>query len=99
MILDGLRAGWKSGREGIGWSRGGPTTKIHLTADLRCRQVARLTSPGQHDDSPRFIPLMDAIRIVKPSGWCVNRSHFAGPSQPTNRRMNVHTTGALISCR
>jgi transposase len=53
----------KSGREAIGRSRGGLTTKIHLAADLRCRPVARLTSPGQHGDSPRFIPLMDAIRI------------------------------------
>ena len=53
----------KSGREAIGRSRGGLTTKIHLAADLRCRPVARLTSPGQHGDSPRFVPLMDAIRI------------------------------------
>ena len=42
----------KSGREGIGRSRGGLTTRIHLAADLRCRPVARLTSPGQHGDSP-----------------------------------------------
>ena len=55
----------KSGREAIGRSRGGLTTKIHLAADLRCRPVARLTSPGQHGDSPRFISLMDAIRIQR----------------------------------
>ena len=55
----------KSGREAIGRSRGGLTTKIHLAADLRCRPVARLTSPGQHGDSPRFVPLMDAIRIPR----------------------------------
>jgi len=53
----------KPGREGIGRSRGGLTTKIHLAADLRCRPIARLTSCGQHGDSPRFVPLMDAIRI------------------------------------
>jgi transposase len=53
----------KSSREAIGRSRGGLTTKIHLAADLRCRPVARLTSPGQHGDSPQFIPLMDAIAI------------------------------------
>ena len=34
----------KSGREAIGRSRGGLTTKIHLAADLRCRPIARLTS-------------------------------------------------------
>ena len=55
----------KSGREAIGRSRGGLTTKIHLAADLRCRPIARLTSCGQHGDCPRFIPLMDAIRIPR----------------------------------
>ena len=64
----------KSGREAIGRSRGGLTTRIHLAADLRCRPVARLTSPGQHGDSPRFIPLMDAIRIAR-----------RGPGRPRRR--------------
>jgi transposase len=53
------------GREGLGRSRGGLTTKIHLVADRRCRPITRLTSPGQHGDSPRFIPLMDSIRILR----------------------------------
>jgi transposase len=53
----------KSGREAIGRSRGGLTTKIHLAADQRCRPVARLTTPGQHGDCPQFIPLMNAIAI------------------------------------
>ena len=46
-------------------SRGGLTTKIHLAADLRYRPAAGLTSPGQHDDSPYFTPLMDAIRVQR----------------------------------
>jgi transposase len=50
-------------REGLGRSRGGLTTKIHLVADRRCRPIARLTSPGQHGDSPRFISLITAIRV------------------------------------
>jgi hypothetical protein len=52
-------------REGLGKSRGGWTTKIHLIADRRCRPIARLTSAGQHADCPRFIPLMEQIRIVR----------------------------------
>jgi hypothetical protein len=64
----------KSGREAIGRSRGGLTTKIHLAADLRCRPIARLTSCGQHGDSPRFVPLMDAIRIRR-----------RGPGRPRQR--------------
>jgi transposase len=51
------------GREALGRSRGGLGTKIHLVADRRCRPVARLTTPGQHGDSPRFVALMESIRI------------------------------------
>ena len=36
-----------------------------LVADRRCRPIARLTSPGQHADCPRFIPLMESIRILR----------------------------------
>lgn len=51
--------------EALGKSRGGWTTKIHLVADRRCRPIARLISPGQHSDSPRFIPLMEQIRVLR----------------------------------
>jgi transposase len=51
------------GREALGRSRGGLSTKIHMAADRRCRPLARILSPGQHGDCPRFIPLMEAIRI------------------------------------
>ena len=53
----------RPGREGLGRSRGGLSTKIHLAADRRCRPVARILSPGQHGDCPRFIPLLEAVRI------------------------------------
>jgi transposase len=57
------RAG--AGREALGRSRGGLTTKVHLVADRRCRPITRITSPGQHGDCPKFIPLIDQIRIVR----------------------------------
>lgn len=53
------------GWEALGRSRGGLSTKIHLAADRRCRPLARLLSPGQHGDCPRFIPLLQAIRIAR----------------------------------
>jgi hypothetical protein len=55
----------RQGREALGRSRGGLSTKIHLAADRRCRPVARILSPGQHGDCPRFILLMQAIRISR----------------------------------
>jgi transposase len=63
-----------AGHEALGRSRGGLTTKIHMVADRRCRPIARILSPGRHGDSPRFIPLMDQIRIAR-----------CGPGRPRTR--------------
>ena len=57
-----------AGREGLGRSRGGLTTKIHLAADRRCRPLTRILTPGQHGDCPQFIPLLQAIRIGRRGG-------------------------------
>jgi transposase len=43
----------------------GLTTKIHRAAGRRCRPVTQILGPGQHGDCPRFIPLMDQIRILR----------------------------------
>jgi transposase len=55
------------GREALGRSRGGLSTKIHLLADRRCRPLTRLTTPGQHGDCPRFIPLLEQLRVARRS--------------------------------
>jgi transposase len=52
-----------AGREALGRSRGGLSTKIHPVADRRCRPINRLTTPGPLGDSPQFIPLTESIRI------------------------------------
>ncbi|WP_171068979.1 transposase [Actinomadura geliboluensis] len=51
------------GREALGRSRGGLTTRTHLVADRRCRPIARITSPGRHADGPKFVALMESVRI------------------------------------
>ncbi len=48
------------GREALGRSRGGLSTKMHLAADRSCRPVARILSPCQHGECPRFISLLEA---------------------------------------
>ena len=55
----------RPGREALGRSRGGLSTKIHLFADRRCRPVTRILTPGQHGDCPQFIPLLDQVRIAR----------------------------------
>ncbi|MFJ9434732.1 IS5 family transposase [Streptomyces sp. NPDC101490] len=64
----------RDGREALGRSRGGLTSKIHLLADDRCRPLVWLTSPGQRGDSPMFIPLMQALNIAR-----------TGPGRPRTR--------------
>ena len=44
------------GREALGRSRGGLSTKIHLAADRRCRPVTQILTPGQHGDCPIWSP-------------------------------------------
>jgi transposase len=55
----------RPGREALGRSRGGLSTKIHLAADLRCRPVTRILTPGQYGDCPQFIPLLDHVRVAR----------------------------------
>jgi transposase len=55
----------RPGREALGRSRGGLSTKIHLVADRRCRPLTDILTPGQHGDCPRFIPLMGQVRIAR----------------------------------
>ncbi|MEU7135288.1 hypothetical protein [Streptomyces sp. NPDC046261] len=44
---------WHRDDEGIGRSRGGLTTKIHLASDGGCRPLAVLITPGQWGDAPQ----------------------------------------------
>lgn len=50
-------------REGLGRSRGGLTSKIHLAADTGCRVLSQVTSAGQRHDSLGFEPVMTGISI------------------------------------
>lgn len=61
-------------REGLGRSRGGLSTKVHLLADHRCRPLARATTAGQRHDSLAFEALMARLRIER-----------GGPGRPRTR--------------
>ncbi|MFB6560770.1 IS5 family transposase [Streptomyces sp. NPDC056400] len=52
----------------LGRSRGGPTTKIRLAAEGRCRPLAFVLTPGQAGDAPAFTQVMAAIRVTRPKG-------------------------------
>jgi transposase len=59
---------------------------VHLVADGRSRPIARLTSPGQHGDSPAFIPLLGCVRIRR-----------RGPGRPRSRPARVLADKAYSS--
>lgn len=79
LQVNGAKSETKKGkqarnREGLGHSRGGLTTKIHLAADHRCRPLVVITSEGQRHDSLAFETVMGAVRVPR-----------VGPGRPRTR--------------
>lgn len=52
----------------LGRSRGGLTSKVHLSADRRCRPLSYILTPGQAGDSPQFRAVLARIKIRLPVG-------------------------------
>ena len=56
--------------EGLGRSRGGLSTKIHLAFDGRGLPMRILLTAGQVGDNPQLLPLLDGISVARTgSGW------------------------------
>ncbi|WP_234341570.1 IS5 family transposase [Streptomyces sp. NRRL S-1813] len=63
---DGLAA--EPDDHGLGRSRGGLTTKIHLAVDASSHVLAAVITAGQRGDAPVFEQVMERIRIPRPGG-------------------------------
>jgi transposase len=50
---------------GLGRSRGGLTTKIHLVCEQGQRPLAVIITAGQRGDSPQFVSLLEAINVPR----------------------------------
>lgn len=50
---------------GLGRSRGGWTSKLHLACDKDCRVLSVLVTAGQAGDSPQFTAVLDGIEVPK----------------------------------
>ncbi|MGW2046248.1 IS5 family transposase [Streptomyces sp. NPDC001858] len=70
--------GGGAGGEGLGRSRGGFTTKLHLSADGRCRPMSLIVTPGQRADCTQFRPVLEKIRVPK-----------SGPGRPRKKPDSV----------
>ncbi|MFB9728521.1 IS5 family transposase [Prauserella oleivorans] len=60
--------------EGLGRSRGGLSTKIHLVVEGRGLPMRVVLTPGQAGDNPQLVPLLDGIRVAR-----------TGPGRPRRR--------------
>ena len=64
--------------EGLGRSRGGLTSKIHLAVDGRGLPMSILVTPGQAGDNPELLALLDQVRVRR-----------VGPGRPRRRPRRV----------
>ncbi|MFG3518302.1 IS5 family transposase [Streptomyces bobili] len=93
--------GGGAGGEGLGRSRGGFTSKLHLSADGRCRPLSLIVTPGQRADCTQFKPVLEKIRVPrsglgrprkKPDSLAADRAYSNGPVREYLRRRGVRHT-------
>lgn len=58
---------------GLGRSRGGLSTKIHLACEQGWKPLSLLVTAGQHGDSPQLQPVLAAIAVDRGRGRCRTR--------------------------
>ena len=71
---------------GLGRSRGGLTTKIHLAAEQGRKPMVVVLTAGQRGDSPQFTVVLERVRVAKP-----------GPGRPRRRPDRVLADKAYSS--
>ncbi|MGW1642357.1 IS5 family transposase [Streptomyces lavendulae] len=93
--------GGGAGGEGLGRSRGGFTTKLHLSADGRCRPLSLIVTPGQSADCTQFKPVLEKIRVPriglgrprkKPDSLAADKAYSNGPCREYLRRRGIRHT-------
>lgn len=74
--------------EGLGRSRGGLATKLHLVGEYGLRPLSLLVTPGRWGDAPQLIPVMDQIRVPRPVGGRprTRPDHLSGDKAYSSRR-------------
>ncbi|MFF2518616.1 IS5 family transposase [Streptomyces sp. NPDC058086] len=93
--------GGSAGGEGLGRSRGGFTSKLHLSADGRCRPLSLIVTPGQRADCTQFIAVLEKIRAPrsgpgrprsKPDSLAAEKAYSNGPVRKYLRRRGIRHT-------
>lgn len=95
-----LGGGGEAG-EGLGRSRGGFTTKLHLSAEGRCRPLSLVVTPGQRADCTQLDPVLDKICVPrtgpgrprkKPDSLAADKTYSNGPCRDSLRRRGIRHT-------
>lgn len=93
--------GGGAGGEGLGRSRGGFTTKLHLSADGRCRPLSLVVTPGQRADCTQLGPVLERIRVprigpgrprTRPDSLAADKAYGNGPCRGYLRRRGIRHT-------
>ncbi|WP_442806220.1 IS5 family transposase [Streptomyces sp. NBC_01317] len=93
--------GGGAGGEGLGRSLGGFTSKIHLSADGRCRPLSLIITPGQRADCTQFAPVLEKIRVPrqgigrprkKPDSVAADKAYSNGPCRQYLRQRGIRHT-------
>ncbi|MEU1729315.1 transposase [Nonomuraea sp. NPDC005692] len=71
---------------GLGRSRGGFTTKIHLSCEQGQKPLSIIITAGQRGDSPQFVAVLEGIRVPR-----------IGPGRPRSRPERVRGDKAYSS--
>ncbi|MDJ1136886.1 IS5 family transposase [Streptomyces iconiensis] len=93
--------GGGAGGEGLGRSRGGFITKLHLRADGRCRPLSLIVTPGRRADCTQFKPVLEKIRVPrtgpgrprrKPDSVAADKAYSNGPCRDYLRQRGIRHT-------
>lgn len=93
--------GGGAGGEGLGRSRGGFTTKVHLSADGRCRPLSLIITAGQRADCTQFEPVLEKIRVPRtgpgrprkrPDSLAADKAYSNRPCRACLRRRGIRHT-------
>ncbi|MFE4801585.1 IS5 family transposase [Streptomyces sp. NPDC056708] len=76
-------------------------SKLHLSADGRCRPLSLVVTPGQRADCTQFKPVLEKIRVPrpgpgrprnKPDSLAADMAYSNGPCREYLRRRNIRHT-------
>ncbi|MFE9950972.1 IS5 family transposase [Streptomyces sp. NPDC005531] len=93
--------GGGAGGEGLGRSRGGFTSKLHLSTDGRCRPLSLIATPGQRADCTQFKSVLEKIRVPrsgpgrprkKPDSVAADKAYSNGPCGKYLRHRGIRHT-------